>query len=223
MYLTWMRLDGAASEVQRALRDPQDMHRMIMRAFPAVMDPLEKARALYSVLYRLEHDPRKGTLQLYVQSRMLPDWSTIEPRALAADGMPNPSVKDVSAVYAQLGAGRMLRFRLRANPTRKIDTKTRADGSHSNGRRVPLHRTDEQLRWLERKGAEFGFELIRAGVVASGAAEWLHSSSTNRTLQGVLYEGHLRVTDGARFQDGLARGLGPGKAYGFGLLSVGPA
>jgi CRISPR system Cascade subunit CasE len=39
----------------------------------------------------------------------------------------------------------------------------------------------------------------------------------------VLYEGELEVTDTAAFRQALEKGIGSGKAYGFGLLSVAPA
>jgi len=39
---------------------------------------------------------------------------------------------------------------------------------------------------------------------------------------GVTFEGLLRVTDAGKLRDALARGIGPAKAYGFGLLSLGP-
>jgi len=43
------------------------------------------------------------------------------------------------------------------------------------------------------------------------------------TFGALLFEGHLRVIDGEKFLGlSLAKGIGPGKAYGFGLLSLAP-
>ena len=36
----------------------------------------------------------------------------------------------------------------------------------------------------------------------------------------VLFNGRLEVTDAERFQQTLATGIGSGKAFGFGLLSI---
>jgi CRISPR system Cascade subunit CasE len=36
----------------------------------------------------------------------------------------------------------------------------------------------------------------------------------------VQFEGDLEVTDAAAFRAALAQGIGSGKAYGFGLLSI---
>ena len=43
------------------------------------------------------------------------------------------------------------------------------------------------------------------------------------TFGAVLFEGRLRVTEADRFREALATGIGPAKAYGFGLLSIAPA
>lgn len=43
------------------------------------------------------------------------------------------------------------------------------------------------------------------------------------TFGAVLFEGRLRVTDADLFRAALASGIGPAKAYGFGLLSIAPA
>ncbi len=50
--------------------------------------------------------------------------------------------------------------------------------------------------------------------------ELQRSRSAGRTFQGVLFEGSLQVVDAEAFRKALAHGIGPGKAFGFGLLSV---
>jgi len=222
MFLSLLRLEPRSASVQRDIRDPHFLHRTIMRAFPDIIDPEVKARAYFGVLYRLEMDRRRGRILLYVQSRIEPDWSFLPPDYLVNDGMPNPAVKSVERAYASLREGRVLRFRLRANPTRKIDTKSGPNGERRNGRRVPLSGVDAQVEWLARKGEQHGFQLLQATIAATGAAELVQSYSTGRTFQGVLYEGRLVVRDAERFREALANGVGPGKAYGFGLLSIAP-
>lgn len=223
MYLSLLRLNPASGTVQRDLRDVTGLHRTIMRAYPDVLDPGVAARAHFGVLHRLEFDRRNGRILLYVQSRIEADWSRLpEGYLYPDDGTPNPAVKSVGEVYAGLKAGRVLRFRVAANPTRKVDTKSGPDGARRNGRRVPVRGLDEQIGWLARKAEECGFALLQATVSASGAAELVKSHGTGRTFQGILFEGRLMVQDPERFQEAIATGLGPGKAFGFGLLSVGP-
>jgi len=223
MYLTLMYLDPLSPDVLRDLRDPQALHGRIMRAFPTVLDPEEKARAYFGVLHRLEDDHKSGRLLLYVQSGMKPDWLFLPAGYLSEVGLANPSVKEIRQIYNSLAAGRVLRFRVRVNPTRKIETKSGPDGTRHNGRRVPVSGLDAQVAWLTRKGEECGFDLRRATIAATGAGELVRSHSTGRTFQGVLFEGQLVVRDPERFRVALAKGIGPGKAYGFGLLSIAPA
>lgn len=223
MYLTLMRVDPYSAAVQRDLRDPQALHRTVMRGFPSVIDPEQEARAYFGVLHRLEFERRTGRVLLYVQSRLEPNWTFLSAGGyLVKDGSPNPVVKPVATIYAGLAAERVLRFRLRANPTRKIDTKSGPDGERRNGRRVPLVKLDDQVQWLVRKAEAHGFDLLQATVAATGAGELIRSHETGRTFQGVLFEGRLVVRAVEQFRKALAEGIGPGKAFGFGLLSVGP-
>jgi len=220
MYLSLLQLNPASAAVQRDLRDVADLHRTIMRAFPEILDPEVEARAYYGVLHRLEFQRAGGRVMLYVQSAVKPDWSQLPVDYLAPDD--GVRLKTVDEVYAGLREGRVLRFRLRANPTRKVDTKSGPDGARLNGRRVPVGGLEEQILWLARKADQHGFALLQASVAASGSPEKAKSYRPGRTFQGVVFEGRLAVRDPAQFREALARGIRPGKAFGFGLLSVGP-
>jgi len=222
VYLSLLRLDPGSSDVRRDLSDPYDLHRTIMRAFPSIVDPEQEPRSFWGVLYRLEHDRRVAHPTLYVQSRVMPDWSFIDERSLVHDSVPNPMTKSVTNAYNRLTRGRVLRFRLRANATKKIDTKTDEAGNRRNGRRVPLLKVEEQVEWLARKSAQHGFDLQHVNIASSGAGERLRSRKVGGTFQGVLYEGQLVVREPDEFRKAIADGIGPGKAFGFGLLSIAP-
>lgn len=222
MYLSLLRFDLRFPGVRRDLFDPYDLHRTVMRAFPSVIDPEQDPRSFWGVLYRLEHDRRVPYPTLYVQSRVMPDWSFLDQDALIQDSVPNPTTKSVAKAYNRIRSGQTLRFRLRANPTKKIDTKSDESGNRRNGRRVPLLKYEDQIKWLERKAVSHGFGLSDVYVAASGAGERQVSRRIGGTFQGVVYEGRLIVRDPDIFRKTLAEGIGPGKAFGFGLLSVAP-
>ena len=42
------------------------------------------------------------------------------------------------------------------------------------------------------------------------------------TFEGVRFDGLLRIVDDAAFRAGVIHGIGPDKAFGFGLLSFAP-
>jgi CRISPR system Cascade subunit CasE len=98
------------------------------------------------------------------------------------------------------------------------------------------------MAWLRRKGEQSGFELLSVEVNpkvedvravpdrrVTGLIELTDCGPPERckhtiTVVPVLFEGHLRITDAEKFlHDALLRGVGPGKAYGMGLLSIAPA
>lgn len=235
MYLSRLILNPRSREVRRDLGDCHALHRTLLRAFPEKKGAAVGARAEFGLLYRLEVDPRRGLLRVYAQSATLPDWGVLPPGYLEENpGTPNPACKDVRPLYSRIRAGSILVFSLHANPTRKVGTalKTeRLSGQGSNGRRVFLTRPEEQTDWLHRKGAAGGFRVLAvtcapqlADLDAIPTGRWRGSRGDNQlTLDGCMYRGRLQVTEPERFLESMAKGVGAGKAYGFGLLLVAPA
>jgi CRISPR system Cascade subunit CasE len=224
MYLSRLLLNPRSRAVSRDMADCQELHRTIMSAFPST-DGTQGARERFGVLHRLDTDRRRSLLVLLVQSLTPPDWSRLPTDyLLLSPDRENPAVKSVDQVYQALEPGKVLSFRLRANPSRKIDTKTGPDGIRRHGRRVELVQEEQQISWLQRKGVDGGFKVLslRVGGVTKEKGQ-RRSPQTPLTLAGVLFEGLLQVTDPQKFMThSLARGIGPGKAYGLGLLSLAP-
>lgn len=228
-YLSRLFLNLRSREVRRDLADCQQLHRTVMRAFPQADDG-EPARERFGVLYRLDTD-RAGNAFVLVQSCASPDWSQLPAAYLLEEAASKP----IDHVFDLLAADRAFIFRLRANPTRRIKTKSTPDGQRSNGTRVELHGEEEWLDWIRRKGEQYGFRLLTARAVASVAdaracrearitgTRGAGQANGHVTLFPVLFEGRLAVTDPTLFRQGLLRGIGPGKAYGLGMLSLAPA
>lgn len=234
MYLSRLILNPRHRQVQEDLADCQALHRTIMSGFPDLAGT-DGARAELGVLYRLERGGRGGLPVLLVQSREAPDWSRLPAGYLAAlPDQDNPTSKMIAPAFDAIREGMLLRFRLRANPTRKIDTKSGPDGRRRNGRRVELRRDDQLEDWLRRKAEASGFRVLsarnraetpNARVVAEGKIKGRRNSArgpATMTFAAILFDGALEVTDAALFRRALEQGIGPGKAYGFGLLSVAP-
>jgi len=213
MYLSRLILNPRNRRVQKEIADPYQMHRSLMRAFP---DDL--AEGDERVLFRLEEHPRTGALTLLVQSLTLPDWSWLaEPGArgyLLLVDEPNPAVKPFDL---KLAPGQVLAFRLRANPT----VKRRFN--EQDHKRVALYQEEKQIEWLKRKGEQGGFHLLstRASneTVVGGT---IHRAKETHKLHllAVQFDGLLQVTDPDRLRETVQRGIGSGKALGFGLLSL---
>jgi len=224
MYLSRLVLNYRDRAVRRDLADCQQMHRTIMSAFGEVSSG-NGPRSCLGVLYRIESARGRPAVWVLVQSVEEPDWSGFPPGYLMAV----PQCRRVDPVYSRIEAGMSFRFRLRANPTRKVDTKTRPDGRRRHGRRVVITAEEDLLAWLERKATAGGFEVLPCGsgggipdVRVQKESMMTRASSREKplTFGSVVFEGRLRVTDRERFLQTLEQGIGTGKAYGFGLLSL---
>jgi CRISPR system Cascade subunit CasE len=108
---------------------------------------------------------------------------------------------------------------------RRVVAEVGADG-HDLRRAV----VDRALRcWLSLKGEAGGFRVEASLPIQEGERRlWRPAQRTkggrepDMTYRSVLYEGLLQVTDAEAFGRTLCSGIGPGKAFGFGLLSVAP-
>lgn len=215
LFLSRLVLDPNRREVWRAADDCQALHRAVMAAFPA--GPGGPAREAFGVLHRLDLDPAPTLL---VQSAVAPVWRNAGSAGGWAVG--SVAVKDVGAAYDGIRAGQRLRFRLRANPTRRVNASVHGRDPLA-GKRVDLRREEDRLDWLKRKGEQHGF-LIDAADVRPGApgnrARGNRGGSAPLAFGAAIFDGVLEVVDAAAFGAALRGGVGPGKAYGFGLLSV---
>ena len=216
MYLSRLLLDPRSRLVYQDLANCQALHQRVMSAFDTVAGP---GRSSLKVLHRVDPRPGSGDPMLLVQSAEAPDWSRLPSSYLqAGSAAANPACRPVDETYAALRAGQVAQFRLRANPTRKIDTASGADGGKRNGRRIDLRREEDQLAWLMRKGEQHGFGVLRVQTRPDRALGQRHGGRL--TFGGVVFDGLLVVRDEALFRAALEHGVGSGKAYGFGLLSI---
>lgn len=121
---------------------------------------------------------------------------------------------DVGAALDRLGAGARVRFGLVANPCRAERVTASGIG---RARRVPLPNADRP-DWLRRKVADALVveELVDRPLrpVAADRAEG------RAALARHLYTGTATVTDPAALAGLVRAGVGPGKAYGCGLLTI---
>lgn len=240
MYLSQLTLNPWHRDVRRDLGDVQQLHRTLMRAFPQAPETASGPREHFGVLHRLEIQPRENTVGVLVQSLAKPDWGALEREYLAQPAR----CKSIDTSLNALRENQVLSFRLRANPTKRVRRETDPiTGKVWDGKRVALtmqrdpqtgeileDKDADQLRleWLQRKADHGGFEIIP--VRADGDVpdvrivpeDRVFGSRRKKTFWPVLYDGHLRITDLEQFRETLARGIGPAKAYGFGLLSLGP-
>ena len=232
MYLSQLvvNVGGNPSRLRPGLnwvRNPYRVHQRLAMAFPSpaqlaadpfFIEPFSDKQffgdeAVTHV--QVERDDRRGFLfriepaqppVILVQSADEPNWAYAFGNASFLLARP-PQVK---AFQPQFAAGQVCRFRLRANPTVKRDKK-----------RHGLTSEDEQLAWLQRKGVAGGFEVRSVTVVPEGSdSVWRKNDTDAMSFLAVCFEGTLHVMDGAAFLRAFQHGIGSGKGFGFGLLSL---
>lgn len=194
------------------LRNAHDMHGAIWRLYPAY----EEGRP--RLLYRVEDwDVRK-----------LRDERRRVPVLVLAPDPPNPDGHDGIELYGSkpftptLKEGSVLAFALVAHPTRTVraepDDPSRPKSEWTRGRRVWITSESERRAWLARQ-LEPAAELVEARVLEERRVRFAKPSAASLYAACKLY-GLLRVTDAAALVALIERGIGSGKAYGCGLLTL---
>ena len=120
-------------------------------------------------------------------------------------------------------AHRHFRFRLLANPTKKIRVDN-SDGTRKrNGKRVPLTKREDLIDWLARKGVAGGFDIDAESVrVVPRGRSMFQKDGAQGHHSAVEFQGDLVVTNTALFRNAIATGIGSAKAFGFGMLVIAP-
>lgn len=225
LWLSRAFLNPLSRAVRADLADPGCIHRTLMSSVRDGAGPA--ARAAHGLLYRIDVEPRGGRIALLMQGLARPDWSRF-PEGYFLDlrddftgpqEAENPVTVTLDPERLRLRSGERLVFRLRANTTRKIETRS-TNGERSNGRRVPLRGDDARIAWLRSRAARAGF---RVECVRVTEVQPTRSRVRPLTLAGSVFDGVLTVMEPASLWAALTRGMGPGKAFGFGLLSLRPA
>ncbi len=169
-------------------------------------------------LFRI--DPHSnGRAVIIVQSAVRPDWGY----AFHNAGYLLATPQEVKPFDPRFTRGQRLRFRLSVNPTRRLSKNSPDAKEESIGKRVPVP-TDRLIDWLDRRAEAAGFSISKdSTTVQQGYAYFKKPEKTEQSrLRSVRYDGVLVVADPARFYETLIQGIGSGKAFGFGLLSLAP-
>ena len=191
----------------RALAMPNLLHGAVEFAFEG---PRERN------LWRL--DMLNGSCCLLILSQRPPDLASAVRQFGYPDARPSWETKPYEPLLQRIESGSVWHFRLTANPTVSQSGK---DGKRG---KVLAHVTPEyQKRWLMQRAEKGGFALTEDGfeVIQN---RWLRFQKEGQgrpvSLLAVTFEGTLTVTDTPLFCQTLKSGIGRGKAYGMGLLTI---
>lgn len=205
MYLSRVELDPTRRSTMAALSAPQKLHGAVESAFAG-----ERRRRLWRL------DRLGERLYLLLLSEDAPELSgVVEQFGTGAAA----ETRSYDPLLQRVEPGSCWQFRLTANPTKCCkDPKAPAERGT-----VAAHcSTKYQKQWLLDRAAKHGFALREEEFTVT-RVQWQHFAKHGIrpvTLLAVTYEGVLRVTDPEQFRALLCQGMGRGKAYGLGLMTV---
>ncbi len=200
MYLTKIELSTANRTTWRALGDFQQLHRLVMGLFGT-------DRQTAHVLYRVREEQRQIALYLYSDRRIL--------REKLLGFMTLSGERDLTGWTADMAQGQCWRFDLLASPCKKVPRQ----GQKNSQRRI-LRTMEERMQWMCRKAEQNGFRIRECRELEGSSRFGRHGAAQGgkMVLDSYHYQGILEITDEALFRSAVAQGIGPGKAYGLGML-----
>lgn len=210
MHLTRFAINTARRGAQKLLGSPRAMHAAVLCGF----SPSANTDA-GRVLWRVDRDGPH--VWLYIVSPETPDLTHLVEQAgwpTAADPWQTRSYR---AFLDDLTAGQLWSFRLRANPVKQ---------ARDIGARVAHVTADQQRGWLMDRLPRLGFSIpeaapsVPAVVVSDRQRRDFRKESATVTLATAQFDGVLRVEDAELMRQTLCHGVGRGKAYGCGLMTL---
>ncbi|MGY5051887.1 type I-E CRISPR-associated protein Cas6/Cse3/CasE [Streptomyces sp. 900105755] len=208
VHLARIPLNPRSRDVHNDLRDHTALHRRVSALFPdqAGTSP----RTAHNILYRLERE-HTGPI-LLIQSTGI----TINRNALPTTYTTTDiDYRELTPLLDWATSGRTIRYRIDANPLKTEHTPGR------RGHRVPLT-GDAALTWWERKANHAGLtpHLVLDTPQPPVLATRGHNKRARLTV--TRFDGIATITDPHALRHAITTGIGQGRAYGLGLLSIAP-
>lgn len=223
--MTWFSsilINPQKREGRKLLGNRQLMHKAVLQAFP----PGSLEETGERVLWRLDQEGLKHTL--YLVSPIEPDLTHIAEKA----GWVSQTWNSISydAFLDRLMVGQEWGFRLQANPVKRESTPL-----GSSSKTLPHVTPEQQINWLTQRAKGHGFtvkenpESMSGLILDVSRRENLRFSrrdphqagkAAQVTLRMAQFDGVLKVTDIQAFKSALTQGIGRGKAYGCGLMTL---
>ncbi|MEV4545234.1 type I-E CRISPR-associated protein Cas6/Cse3/CasE [Micromonospora echinaurantiaca] len=201
-WLTRIAPDLRHPAARRDLRDIIAVHRRVMSLVPD--DLGEQPRQHAGVLFRLDHTTAGPVL--LVQTALPPDPARLP------DGYGTIDTRDVSPLLKVLTTGMAVHYRIAANASK------RAWQGDNAGKVVALSGQQAE-QWWQRKADAHGLDLrqLRAQPqpAARGRAVPVRHAIT-------LFEGQAVISDADQVRAAVLAGIGRGRSFGCGLLSLAP-
>lgn len=242
MYLTKFPINMTRRETRRMLASPYRIHAALSGSFSG-HDSSENGEG--RLLWRVDRET-DGSTNLFIVSPQIPSLAGLNEQIGWPDLDRQWQTRSYDGFLSQIDVGQVYGFRLCANP---VVSRTSIKNSHGNSKRVAHLTPLQQMAWLvgeavyqeagveasdyimkesETRAARNGFEVEHG---SDGSLQLAISEISKRVFrQGIMgrtitlatarYDGILKVTDSEKMRHALTRGIGHGKGFGCGLLTL---
>lgn len=179
--------------------NPYELHKKIWKLFPVMPD------AIRDFLFRVENIGQRGSKAILLQSLTMPspiydNLSIIETKSFEFSFVPQ----------------QVLRFLVRANPTKRITDKSK---TKNQGKvRVPLIDETEMKDWLQRQLD--GVAHLQESMIVQQDKIYFRKGKHAGKIVTATFSGLLKVEAPNFLVQKIKKGIGPAKAFGCGLLSL---
>lgn len=208
-WLTRVRLNIRSPEARRDLGNVDLLHKRMMLLVPDELGV--KARAESGLLFRVDQD--EYVPGIVVQTLTKPLIERLP------DSYGRIEVKDLSPMFDKLSQGRAVHYRITASASkRKPLDPPPPPGSKKRGPVVPLRGAAADDWWRRQAEERAGLHLRTLTSSAAGTA-------TGNGIRHAFtrFDGTALVDDPEALIEAVTGGIGRGKPYGGGLLSLAPA
>lgn len=240
MFFTRFPINKTRRESRRLLGSPYAMHAAVAGSLPARPDAGR-------VLWRVDEQEDRSSL-LYIVSPVTPSLVGLDEQIGWPDLEPQYATRSYDAFLASIKNGQRYKFRLVANP---VVSRSRRGGKGDGKRHAHLTPL-QQTAWLigaqaytsvgmeppelfrdpaENRAVRCGFHVMadeRYGEPLLTVSD-IRTQRFSRGAQGrtitiatARYDGLLEVTDADKLRHALVCGIGHGKGFGCGLLTLVP-
>ncbi|WP_369359766.1 type I-E CRISPR-associated protein Cas6/Cse3/CasE [Streptomyces sp. cg2] len=218
VWLTRITPDPHSRDAHRDLSGPQSsaaLHHRLMSLYPDDAGPDPRAR--FGILFRLDDTPTGPHILL--QSTHEPDLARLPV------GYGHALSRPLNPLLDALRPGLTIRYRCVASAVRKPGATTRA--LYDLPAAVPLKGTAADEWWLRQADAA-GLKALTTHSQPLDAAQAIRKPRSSGKEQRIRhnrtrFDGTATIIDPDQLRTKITEGIGRGKAYGCGLLSIAPS
>lgn len=201
MFLVRIDIPLSARKTAGCLQNAQLMHKLVTDCF-------KSSQKEKHIVYRKRVQNNRLFIYAYADSEVqienLPEsWEVKE--------------RNVMHWLKSFSKGQIVGFDLCTSPFRKV----KMEGKKNSVRKI-LRTKEERMLWLQRKAEANGFEIlsVEEEPYEKTYARHCKDKGAEMYMDSYRYSGVLQIIDDGKFRAAVRNGIGPGKAYGLGMLLI---